>query len=88
MSTTIHSDKKAGVRPAYIALGVDSTGCWHTYRTADETILVTDGVGITRREPLNGRPVDDWIAYVDDRRGWLDHPDADPKQNWLEAATK
>jgi hypothetical protein len=85
MSTTIHSDKTVGVRPKYLALGVDRNGRWHTYRTTDETILVTDEAGLQHVERLDGRPVRHWVAYIDDGVGWQDHPDASPGRGWLEA---
>jgi hypothetical protein len=84
MATCIHSDKSVGVRPQYLALGVDADGCWHTYRTDTETILVTDETGIRHVERLGGRHVSDWVAFVEDRRGWQDHPDATPGRGWLE----
>jgi len=88
MSTTIYSDKTVGSRPAYLALGVDADGCWHTYRTTDETVLVTSADGIEHVERLGGRAVREWVAFVDDRRGWADHPDATPGQGWLEAVAR
>jgi hypothetical protein len=84
MATCIHSDKSVGVRPQYLALGVDADGCWHNYRTDTEKIIVTSDAGIEHVEPLAGRPVEHWVAFVDDRIGWADHPDAQPGRGWLE----
>jgi len=65
-STTNTND----VRPAYIRLGTDATGASHVYRTTDETVhVVIDG----EREhvaDVADRPVDDWMAFIRDRRGW------------------
>ena len=87
MSTTLYSEKSIGPRPQWLALGVDAAGRWHNYHTDHEEIVVTDATGIVHRERLDGRPVADWVAYVDDARGWQDHPDATPGRGWLEGAT-
>lgn len=57
-------------RPDYILVGRDRSGADHLYRTTDETIIVIADAQRTHVQPLWGRSVDDWLQYVDDRRGW------------------
>jgi hypothetical protein len=64
------SDNRTGYRPTYIQLGTDAADRQHTYRTADETVhVVCDGDRV-HVERLDGRSVDEWMAFVDTRVGW------------------
>lgn len=73
MSTkSLTSEKRTGARAAYIALGVDTHGASHVYRTADETIFVINDGTIQRRQSLDGRPANDWVRYVRQERGWAE----------------
>lgn len=51
-------------------LGTDQTGAVHYYDDRADRILVAREGDIEHVEPLDGRPVSDWMAYVGDRRGW------------------
>lgn len=65
-------DKSRGYRPTHIVLGTDAAGATHHYHTPTETVhVVRDG---TREhvELLCGRPVDEWIMFVREVRGWAD----------------
>ena len=62
-----------GVRPKYINLGTDGDGATHTYRTTDETVHAVAADGTREHvEQLAGASVDDWMAFVADKRGWAD----------------
>jgi hypothetical protein len=90
MDTTIHSDKKVGPRSRWLALGVDTAGQWHNLRVrrdAPDEIVVTDERGIVWRECLEATTAEAWVQHIDDERGWIEHPDADPRRTWLEGAT-
>jgi hypothetical protein len=64
------SDSRTGYRPTYITLGTDAEDRSHVYRTPDETVhVVADGDRV-HVEALEGRSVDEWMAYVDERVGW------------------
>ena len=64
------SDSRTGYRPTYIELGVDAEGRSHVYRTSDETVhVIADGERV-HVEALDGRHVDEWMAYVAERVGW------------------
>jgi hypothetical protein len=64
------SDNRTGYRPTYIQLGTDAADRQHTYRTADETVhVVCDGDRV-HVERLDGRSVDEWMAFVGERVGW------------------
>jgi len=52
-----------------------------------EEIVVTDATGIVHRERLDGRPVADWVAYVNDARGWQAHTEAQPGAGLLDEVT-
>lgn len=57
-------------RDDYIHIGIDAKGGAHCYRTTDETVFAIGGGEIAQRYDVSERSVNDWIAYVDDRRGW------------------
>ena len=60
------------VRDRYVRLGMDSNGEYHVYRTVDETIHVIGNGERTYRVNLLecGKTVDDWMEFVDKKRGW------------------
>ena len=74
MSTNARSpQERTAVRPRTIHLGIDGAGDHHIYRTQTERVHVVDpDAGRVHVERLRGRPVEDWIAYVTDRRQWRD----------------
>lgn len=53
-------------------VGIDADGMHHHYyRSADAIVVYDPDAGrVERYQPLEGRPVAKWAAYVDDRRGW------------------
>lgn len=57
-------------RPRHIVLGVDSEGRIHHYRTHSESVIVVANGEVVHREEIQERPVDDWVAFVEDRVGW------------------
>lgn len=63
-------EKCTDVRPTYIVLVTDADGADHIYRTDDETVHVVTDAGRDRVEQLGARSVDEWITFVDERRGW------------------
>lgn len=70
-TNAIRSQERTAVRPKYISLGRDEKGAVHTYRTTDETVHVVDEDGNrTHLQPLGDKSVDEWMGYVDARRGW------------------
>lgn len=64
------SDNRTGYRPTYIQLGTDAADRSHVYRTRDETIHVVADTERVHVERLDGRSVDEWMAFVDTRVGW------------------
>lgn len=57
-------------RPRHVPLGRDKAGCFHHYISHTETVFVIEGGEVAQTEDISRRPVDDWMAYVSDRRGW------------------
>ena len=54
-----------------LKLGVDGEGSRHHYsRIAHAVVAVTPAGHVERHEQLGERRLGDWIAYVDDKRGW------------------
>lgn len=43
----------------------------HYYQAADMVVVYNSEDGVTHREQLDGRTVDEWVGYVDETRGWL-----------------
>jgi|GEM_PF-4143612 len=73
MPTRTHHRDKTGVRPRYTLLGTDEHGSTHLYNTHDDQVIVITAANtLEQRVALDGRSVDEWMAYVDDARGWLD----------------
>jgi uncharacterized protein YktB (UPF0637 family) len=71
-SARAEQESNVPVRPRYINLGTDSEGAVHTYRTADETVIVVADGGRKHVADVADRPVDDWMAFVRQERGWAD----------------
>jgi len=69
-----NAEKRTGStdpRPTTVELGEDQRGADHIYRPRDELIHVIAADGTREHvEDMRGRSVDDWMAYVADRRGW------------------
>jgi hypothetical protein len=63
--------ESTAVRPTYVPLGVDAEGRHHVYRTTNETVhVVGRDCGREHVEPIGRRPVDEWMTFVAERRGW------------------
>lgn len=61
---------------AYRRLGVDQHAAVHYYAAVAHTVVVTDVfLRPERVEPLDDRPLSDWLEYVTLRRGWRDLDD-------------
>lgn len=74
MSTYVRSSEndtgRTDPRPHYIPVGTDGEGAHHCYNTRREEIVVVRDGRREHAQALDGRPVEDWIEYVADRRGW------------------
>lgn len=71
MSTnTRQSERRNGIRPNYIPLGIDERGAHHCYDTVTETIHIVHADGSRGRRVLDGGDVDDWMDAVADGWGW------------------
>lgn len=57
-------------RPRHIVLGVDAEGRIHHYRTRSESVIIVANGELVHREDIPETPVDEWVAFVDDRVGW------------------
>ena len=51
-------------------IGWDSKEYRHHYYRPADCVVVYDGRELDRVEWLDGRPLDDWIAFVESDRGW------------------
>lgn len=62
------------VRPDRIFIGRDKTGAEHHYLTTKEAVVVVSADGMRmRRQPLDeANPIEKWVTFVGDRRGWAD----------------
>lgn len=58
-------------------IGTDCTGAVHYYDQPHDRVLVARDGDIERVQPLEGRPVSDWIGYVGSERGWRARGDAE-----------
>lgn len=67
------SNRGTDPRPNYSYTGTDTDGADHIYRTIDETVhVITPNGDREHVEQLNGRSIHEWMAFVDDKRGWSD----------------
>lgn len=53
-----------------LLLGTDDVGTDHYYSRIANIVVTVDTDGTTQREDLGDRPLQHWIAYVDEKRGW------------------
>jgi len=53
-----------------LRLGVDSEGATHHYSRIAGTVAVVEVDGGVHRTDLEDRPLEMWIDYVADERGW------------------
>jgi hypothetical protein len=51
-------------------IGTASTGAVHYLDEDNGRVIVPEGGDVDRVQELDGRPVQDWISYVEARRGW------------------
>lgn len=71
MSTNVQTNQEGtDPRPAYIDLGVDGNGAHHTYSTRTHTVHVVDDEGRTHAIDLGEKLLDEYMGFVDARRGW------------------
>ena len=71
MATTPPDKNRTPLLMPHVPLGVDGFGMHHHYAAVSETVHVVDpDEGRTHTESVAGRPVEDWMAYVADKRGW------------------
>jgi hypothetical protein len=55
----------------HIVLGTDGFGMIHHFDAAEEEVHVIDPAeGRMHIESVDGRPVEDWMAFISDKRGW------------------
>jgi len=71
MATTHDNKNRTPLLMPHVLLGVDGFGMYHHFDARAERVHVVDPDGDrTHTEDLHGRPVEDWMAYVGDMRGW------------------
>lgn len=51
-------------------LGTDEEGYSHHYYRPADAIVVYDGRGLDHYQPLAGRSLEEWRAFVELKRGW------------------
>lgn len=51
-------------------VGTDADGYDHHYYRPADAVVVYDEGGVSHYKYLDGRKLDDWIAFVRERRGW------------------
>jgi hypothetical protein len=69
------SEKRTGTktnpRPSRIKIGTDGEGAEHFYMTTTEAVIVIDGGERVHRANLDeDNPIEQWVTFVGDRRGW------------------
>jgi hypothetical protein len=69
---TVSARNHTDPRPNYILVGIDTEGAHHVYRTTDESVHVINNTDRTYRYDLEAfeQSIDDWIEYVETRRGF------------------
>jgi len=71
MATRRRPKNASPILMSHIVLGTDGFGMIHHFDAAREAVHVVDAdEGRTHVEPVEGRPVEDWMAFVADKRGW------------------
>lgn len=51
-------------------LGIDEEGYTHHYYRPADAVVVSDGRTLDYYQPLDGRPLHEWQAFVTQKRGW------------------
>ncbi|POG55534.1 hypothetical protein [Haloferax marisrubri] len=51
-------------------LGIDAEGFTHHYFRPADAVVVFDGRTLDHYQPLDGRPLREWKAFVSQKRGW------------------
>jgi len=51
-------------------LGIDTEGFTHHYFRPADAVVVFNGRTLDHYEPLSGRPLREWKAFVSQKRGW------------------
>ena len=51
-------------------VGIDGDGCEHVFHVDANQVVVSDGRRIDYRQPLDERPLGDWMEHVKEARGW------------------
>ncbi|KAB1187501.1 MULTISPECIES: hypothetical protein [Haloferax] len=52
------------------SLGVDNEGFTHHYYRPADAVVVSNGRTLDLYQPLDGRPLREWQAFVSQKRGW------------------
>lgn len=52
-------------------VGDDMEGNRHVYHRGADEVVVYNGRHVDHREQLDGRLVDEWIGFVETKRGWM-----------------
>jgi hypothetical protein len=53
-------------------IGVDAEGARHEIDPTTRTVFVHRAGDVEHTEALEGRAIREWVAYVDEQRGWDD----------------
>lgn len=73
MATNTRTAENASVRPRWLYCGMDATGTDHVYNTVTRSVVAVAPDG--NREhvaDLVEASIDEWMAFVDQKRGWAD----------------
>jgi hypothetical protein len=52
--------------------GIDQTGAAHRYDAVQDRLVVTRDEAVVHETSLEDRAMDEWIAFIDQERGWAD----------------
>jgi hypothetical protein len=52
--------------------GIDQTGAAHRYDAVQDWLVVTRDEEVVHETSLDDRTMDEWIAFIDQERGWAD----------------
>lgn len=64
--------KRTDPRPKYLYLGTDAEGGAHYYDTRNDRVHVARGPDREHVQVLDDQSVDDWMAHVEETRGWAE----------------
>jgi hypothetical protein len=73
MATNTRTAENASVRPQWLFCGTDETGTDHVYNTVTDSVVAVAPDG--HREhvaDLSEASIDEWMAFVAEKRGWND----------------